>query len=168
MCRLGSVKRWCFVMWKVCRFFLGEHIIKPLCILLCWLSWLNEICSIIYCLFYIWLLLEYSKLLQFVHVVSLISTLLKNSFILHREDLRVVLLLSENNSFFLKQWIHSSNFKFQTLYFSLLLSYCDELFFKLLLKYFFSVCSKGCLLFDVCIKYIDVVLLFIIHLFWAF
>ena len=155
-------------MWKVCRFFLGEHIIKLLCILLCWLSWLDEVCSIIYCFFYVGLLLEYSKLLQFVNVVSLISTLLKNSFILHCKNLCVVLLLSENYSFFLKQWIHSSNFKFQTLYFSLLLSYLDELFFKLLLKYFFSVCSKGCLLLDVCIKNIEVVLLFIIHLFWAF
>ena len=102
ICRLSSIKRWCFVMWEVCRFFLGEHIIKLLCVLLGWLSWLDEVCSIIYCLFYVWLLLEYSKLFQFVNVVSLISTLLKNSFILHREDLCVVLLLSENNSFFFK------------------------------------------------------------------
>ena len=168
ICRLGSVKRWCFVMWKVCRLFLGEHVIELLCILLCWLSWLYKVCGIIYCFFYVWCLLEYSKLFKFVNVVSFIGTLLKNSFILHGEDLCVVLLLSENNGFFLKQRIHSSNFKFQTLYFGLLLSYCDELFFKLLLKDFFSIRSKGCLLFDVCIKYIDVVFLFFIHLFRTF
>ena len=91
------------------------------------------------------------------------GALLEDSFILHCQYFRCVLLLSKNYRLLLKQRVYSLHFKPHLLDFSLLLPNSDELLLKLLLQDLFPTCCQSSLLLDIFIQNLDVVPLLLIH-----